>query len=129
MTVSDNSRSDPDLHCLLVNTERDIAILTLKNMRLKKKSSNVTKSQIYKENTFKNCSSWNLSSWLTFPKIKNIVEWQGKIQKITNRRLQLDKTGAFSEVFHFQWIQDFWGPGGQVLNLFMYLFIYLFIKF
>lgn len=34
MTVSDNSRSDADL---LINTGRDIAILILKNMRLKKK--------------------------------------------------------------------------------------------
>lgn len=36
MVVSDNSRNDADLCCLVINIEKDIASLTLKNMRLKK---------------------------------------------------------------------------------------------
>lgn len=46
MIISDNLRSVDDLGCLLIKTERDAAILTLKNMRFQKKTSNVTKSQI-----------------------------------------------------------------------------------
>lgn len=52
MTVSENSRSDADLCCLVIKTERDIVIWTLKPMSLKKiKSSNLKKNQIFKEIT------------------------------------------------------------------------------
>lgn len=39
MFSSDNLRSATDLRCLLINTERDIAILALKNMRFQKKKN------------------------------------------------------------------------------------------
>lgn len=61
-TVSGNWRSDVDLDCLVINTERDIAILTLKNMRLKNKNFKCNKKSIFQRNHFKNYFSGNLSS-------------------------------------------------------------------
>lgn len=52
MIISDNLRSVADLGCLLIKTERDIAILTLKNMKFQKKIFKCDKKSNLQANCF-----------------------------------------------------------------------------